>query len=408
VLLAAWACGAPRPSLDDQARQYVRLAVALGERDSDSLDFYAGAVDAVADIRRSPPPLSAIAHDAEGLSAAIRDRQDPDPIERERVGALVRDLAAIVARVNLLNGARPRYDQESLQFFGIAPPAADASRLAAIRTEIATRVGGEGRLVDRYAAFASRFTIPADRLEPVMAAALAACRAATRPQIALPADEDAVLEFVHDKPWAAYSRYRGGGRSVIAINRDFGFTADQALQVACHEGYPGHHTRNTLLTAPARDRLWPERLVQLTFSPESSRSEAAAMLAADAAFSPGERLRLVRDRLLPLAHLRPDEAAVHILVEQRVGALQIVQADVARRYLDGDLEFARASTALEEEALVPHAEALLKYINRYRSYVTTYTAGYADAATRFAACTDGRSTDEIRWSCYKTELIPPR
>src|SRR4051794_41903779 len=109
-----------------------------------------------------------------------------------------------------------------------------------------------------------------------MASALDACRAATRAEVALPADEQAVLEFVHDKPWAAFSRYLGAGRSVIAINRDFGFTADQALQVACHEGYPGHHTRNTLLTVAERSDRWPERLVQLARSPGTYPSEGGA------------------------------------------------------------------------------------------------------------------------------------
>ena len=64
-------------------------------------------------------------------------------------------------------------------------------------------------------------------------------------------------------------------------------------------------------------------------------------------------------------------------MERLVGDLQIVQADVARRYLDGDLEFARAVTELEVAALVPHADALVKYFNQYRSYVITYTLGGA-------------------------------
>ncbi len=55
---------------------------------------------------------------------------------------------------------------------------------------------------------------------------------------------------------------------------------------------------------------------------------------------------------------------------------------MARRYLDGELEFARAVAELEERALVPHAEALVKYINEYRSYVTTYTAGRACSPQR--------------------------
>jgi hypothetical protein len=407
LLLAACGCGAPpSPSLDDEARHYVRLAVALGERDPDSLDFYAGPAGAVADIRRSPPPLTAIKRDAEGLLARIRARHDPDPVEKRRAAALVRDLAAIVARVDLLAGARSPFDKESLTFFGISPEPIDDRGLDAIRSRIAALVGRGGPLVDRYAAFAARFTIPPDRLQPVMEAALDACRRATLAHVAFPAGEQATLELVRDRPWSAFSRYVGGGRSVIQINADFRFTIDQALQIACHEGYPGHHTRNTLRTASDGGRA--EHSVQLTFSPESLTSEASAMLAADIAFSPDERLRVERDRLFPIAGLSSEGAASHIELERLAGELQIVQADVGRRYLDGQLEFARAVAELEERALVPHAEAQIKYINEFRSYVTTYTAGRAMFAARLRACegTAPAATD-VKWRCFLPTITDP-
>ena len=219
-LACASACS-PRPSLDDQAHRFVRLAVALGERDPDSLDFYAGPADAVADLRRDPPPLAAIKRDAQRLAGELEARHDADAAARARVAALRADLAAIVARVDLLGGTRLRFDKESLAFFGIAPAPIDERRLDAIRSQIAERVGGRGRLVDRYAAFAARFVVPADRLPQVMAAALEACRAATLPHVALPDGERVQLEFVTDKPWSAFSRYAGGGRSVIRVNTDF-------------------------------------------------------------------------------------------------------------------------------------------------------------------------------------------
>jgi hypothetical protein len=311
-----------------------------------------------------------------------------------------------VARVDLLAGARPAFDQESLTFFGISPEPIDDRGLDAIRSRIAALVGRGGRLVDRYAAFAARFTIPPDRLQPVMEAALDACRRATLAHVALPAGEQVALEFVRDKPWSAFSRYLGGGRSRIQINADFRFTIDQALQIACHEGYPGHHTRNTVRTASDGDRA--ERSVQLTFSPESLTSEASAMLAADVAFSADERLRVERDRLFPLAHLAPAGAASHIEVEQLAGELQPVQADVARRYLDGQLEFARAVAELEERALVPHAEAQIKYINEFRSYVTTYTAGRAVFAARLRACEGAAPAGtDVKWRCFLATITNP-
>jgi hypothetical protein len=237
-----------------------------------------------------------------------------------------------------------------------------------------------------------------------MQAALDACRDATLPHLSLPQGEHATLELVRDKPWGAFSRYLGDGRSVIQVNRDFQFTVDQTLQVACHEGYPGHHLRNVVMTAGAAVIRWPERSVQLTFSPDSFASEASATAAADVAFPSGERLVVVRDRLFPLAGIPPAGAASHIAVERLVGELQIVQADIARRYLDGGLEFARAVTELEERALVPHAEALVKYINQYRSYVTTYTVG-AELMKR--RCFGADASAQARWRCFLQDITNP-
>jgi hypothetical protein len=410
LVLAAAACGRDlrRPSLDDAARQYVRLAVALGERDPDSLDFYAGPVDAVADLRRDPPPLTAIKQDAGAL--ARRVASEPfESADAERARALVADLAAIVTRVELLTGTRLSYDKESQAFFGVVPAPVDERRLAEIRTRIGALVGPGSRLVDRYAAFAARFIVPGDRLPDLMRAALDECRRRTLAHIALPSNEQVTLEFVRDKPWSAFSRYLGDARSRIQVNTDFQFTVDQVLQMACHEGYPGHHVRNTL-QAPHRDESSraPERSVQLMFTPEGLESEGSAMLAADVAFPGEDRVRFVRDRLFVLAGLDGASADRHVEVERLMGDLQMAQLDLARQYLDGGLEFARAVTALEEQALVPHAEALVKYINEYRSYVTAYTAGRRLMNSRLVACTGADPADEIRWRCFKSETLGPR
>jgi hypothetical protein len=409
LILASSACGRARdPALDDIARRYVRLAVALGERDPDSLDFYAGPDEAVADVRRNPPPLSAIKLEARELAVRLSAERFA-PAEANRALALSADLAAVIARVDLLTGTRLPFDRESEVFFGLVPPPTDEGRLAEIRSRIADLVGHGGRLVDRYTAFASRFIVPPDRLADVMRGAVDECRRRTLAHVSLPPNEQVTLEFVRDKPWGAFSRYLGDASSRIQINTDFQFTVDQVLQIACHEGYPGHHTRNTL-KAPRREAAGssPERAIQLMFTPEALQAEGSAMLAADVAFPAAERVRFVSEVLFPLAGLDRAGADRHVEVERLTNDLQMVQADVTRRYLDGGLEFARAVTVLEEEALVPHAEALVKYINEYRSYVTTYTAGTALVSSRVVACAGPRPADEIRWRCFKTETLTPR
>jgi hypothetical protein len=248
--------------------------------------------------------------------------------------------------------------------------------------------------------------IPSDRLAAVVEAALQQCRLRTIDHVSLPREERLTIEYVRNRPWSAFSRYQGGAHSLIQINTDFRFTIDQALQVACHEGYPGHHTRNLLMSAGAAAG-WPERWLQLAFSRSALVSEAAAVAAIEVAFSPAERARVERERLFPLANLPARDADLHVAVERLVGQLQIVQANIARRYLDGELEFERAVTELEEQALVPHAEALVKYLNEYRSYVTTYTAGAAAFGEALAACAGAHSTDAATWRCFRELMLKP-
>ena len=192
----------------------------------------------------------------------------------------------------------------------------------------------------------------------------------------LPPGESVTVEYVHGKPWSAFSRYQGNFHSLIQINADFGLTVDQVLQLACHEGYPGHHAYNSLRELQlVREHHLTEFMVQPTFSPQSLASEAAATFAVELAFPEPERTRFERNELFPLAGLDPRNAELYGRVERLVEALHPAEPAIARDYLDGNLEFVRAAWALEAQVLMVHSEATLKYINEYRSYLTAYTLG---------------------------------
>jgi hypothetical protein len=357
-----------REPSQDVIRQYLRLAVALGERDPDSLDYYYGPEDWVADLRTKPSSFAEIRKSA--LSLAGR-------LEAPQSRFLIGQLQAIAARVDLLTGVHRDFDAESQALFGVTlPPWDNPARLVQVRQEINALLPGSKSLADRYAAFDGKYAVPPDRVPAVMKGALDACREQTRSHIGLPEGESVTVEFVANKPWDAYSTYRGHFRSLIQINTDFPLTVDRALELACHEGYPGHHVYNTMEDADLVQREGrKELMVQPTFSPQSFASEAAATIAAGVAFPPEERLRFERDTLFPLAGLDPQGAERYLKVARLVDELAIAEAPIARDYLDGRLEFVRAGAALEEQALMAHSEATLKYINEYRTYMLAYTLG---------------------------------
>jgi hypothetical protein len=179
---------------------------------------------------------------------------------------------------------------------------------------------------------------------------------------------------------------------------------DRAFQLACHETYPGHHAINSLMEAA---NGWPELVAMPMFSPESLRTEGAATFAPELAFTAAERLAFERDALFPLAGLDPARAANYLRVSQLVDRLAWLQADIARRFLDGELEFARAAKALEEQALMPSADATLKFFNEFRTYAVTYTIG-RDRVAQYVASHAGHDDAGSRWRAYRAWLVDAR
>jgi len=349
------------------------------------------------EARAKHAPLSEVRRGASVLLDELtRERAlAPDGDLRRRF--LVGQLRAIVARVDLLSGRHFSFDEEGRLLFGVDPGDVDARALAATDAELERTLPGNGPLARRYAAYDRRFVIPADRLPTVMTRAINGCRRATVGHLALPLDEGVTVEYVRGTPWSAFTRYEGRGRSRVQVNTDFALSVDRALQLACHEAYPGHHAIASLIDARfVAAKHWLEYSVQPMFSPQSLRTEGAATFAVELAFPGESRTAFERDVLFPLVGLNPEDAGKYVRTSQLVDALRDRQLDVARRYLDGALEFARAAAELEEGALMPSADATLKFFNEFRSYAVAYTIG-RDAVARDVARADERWQAYERW-----------
>ena len=403
MIATSWsACrGSPAASLDAAAESYVRLVLALGERDADSLDTYYGPSGWQAEARARRLSL----HDIRATAAPLVESLDVmrfynAEAEGRRV-FLVRQLRAILSRIDIVRGARPSFTEEARTLFGLnGQEGRDGQdgQERAVRLELERLLPGPGEVSARYAAFDRRFLIPRDRLAAVLSRAIDGCRTATRKHVTLPPGERVDVEYVPDMAWSAFTRYQGRSTSRIQINTGLPLTVDRALELACHEAYPGHHTIDALLDARfGGGRV--EFLVRPLFSPQSALHEAAASMAAELAFPGGARLAFERDELFPPAGLDPSDADRYVRVGRLVDQLLGVQAGIARRYLDGELDFARASAALERDALMPSADAMLKFLNQFRTYAATYTIG-RDALARYLNAHSSADDVAGRWRAY--------
>jgi len=221
---------------------------------------------------------------------------------------------------------------------------------------------------------------------------------------------------VTDKPWSGYNWYQGGYRSVIQVNVSLPIWIDRALDLACHEGYPGHHLYNALLERDlVRGRGWPEFQIYPLFSPQSLIAEGTANYGIELAFTAAERLAFERDVLFPLAGLDPALAAPYARVRELLEQLSYAGNEAARRYLDGDIDAAAAVAWLERYTLSSRerAQQQVRFIDTYRSYIINYNLGqdlvraYIEARAA-AARGDPTTLAERKWNAFIELISSPR
>jgi hypothetical protein len=216
---------------------------------------------------------------------------------------------------------------------------------------------------------------------------------------------------VTGQSWSAYNWYQGNFTSVIQLNTDLPITIDRAVDLAAHEGYPGHHVYQCLLEqALVRGRGWPEFTVYPLFSPQSLVSEGTANFGVDVAFPGDERLAFERDHLYELAGLDPDSALAFQTSQRLVDDLAYAGTEAARRYLDGELDQDGAIEFLMRWSMSPRdrARQRIAFFDRYRSYVINYTLG-KDLVSAYIERRGGTaSRPDVRWTEFGKLLASPR
>ena len=402
---------APDP-LDGLSEHYVKLVLALGQHDADYVDAYYGPPEWKAEAATHKVALDAIAADAAQLTAELAKQPQPsEEIVRLRLQYLRRQLSALSTRVRMLKGERLSFDEESKALYDAVAPTFPESHFQEILDRLERRFPGSGALVDRYDAWRRSFVIPKAKLDTVFQRAIQACRDKTLAHVTLPEGERFTVEYVTNKSWSGYNWYQGGFRSLIQVNTDLPIYIDRAIDLACHEGYPGHHVYNVLLEKNlVRDRGWKEFTVYPLFSPQSLIAEGTANFGIEVAFPGKDRVEFVRTVLFPLAGLDRSRAAEYYEVQGLVDQLSYAGNEAARRYINKQIDAAQAATWLERYALMPHDRAVqrVRFFDQYRSYVINYNLG-KDMARHYIEGRGGTADNPAkRWQEFERLLSSPR
>src|SRR5262245_2511633 len=413
-LLSSGIARTPADGVKAVAEQYAHLVLALGQHDPDYVDAFYGPPEWKTQAEKEKKSLDAIGAEAAELIAALSKTADAATSGEEmlklRRDYLQKQIAALAARVRMLKGEKLKFDDESRALYDAVAPTYADSHFDQIISQLEAKIPGKGPLWQRYEEWRKPFVIPKEKLDAVFQLAIKECRARTQAHVALPPNESFSVEYVTNKPWGGYNWYKGNFHSVIQVNTDLPIYIDRAVDLAAHEGYPGHHVYNSLLEKNlVHDRGWPEFSVYALFSPQSLIAEGTANFGRDVAFpTKTERMKFEKEVLFPAAGIDSKRADEYYAVQDLMKQLDYAANEATRRLVNGEIDEKAAAQWLQKYAVMDpkRAQQRVKFIKRYRSYVINYNLG-EDMVRRYIEKRSGTDPDK-RWSEFGKLLSSPR
>ncbi|GAB3536150.1 hypothetical protein GCM10027443_26020 [Pontibacter brevis] len=399
--------------MDALAEQYVKTLLQIGQYDSDFVDAYYGPEEwkptaAPADTFPGTTLLQELRLVQQGLTA--QDTAGLSALEKRRITMLQKQVLASITKVEMMQGRKLSFDEEAKLLYDAVPPHYELSYFDSLLQTLDTLLPGEGSMAGRWAAYKNRFVIPKEKLDTVFQAAITEARRRTKAHYDLPKNENFKVEFVTDKPWSGYNYFKGNSYSLIQINTDFPINIERAIDLAGHEGYPGHHVYNVLLEEElVNNRGWKEYAVYPLFSPQSLIAEGSANYGIEVAFPPAERIQFEKDVLFPLADLNPEEAERYYVILNKIAQLNFAGNEAARLYLDGHISREEAADMLVKYNFYDKDKALqrTRFFDRYRSYVINYNLGQELVRQHVEAQSGTADNPERRWEVFRKLLSNP-
>jgi len=391
-------------SLDQAGEDFVKIALRMGEVDGDYVDAYSGPKAWREAIKDTDVKATTLEKDISALSARIDGLENANAVRARNLTKLLR---AMAVRLDVVTGKVVSFDKEVSDIYDVKPPRYDLAEYDAVLAELDALVPGKGSTADRVNAFRNQFAIPKDKLKPVFDRAIAECRTRTQKYFDLPKTEKFRMEFVNNKAWSGYNYYQGNYESLIQINTDFPITIDRAVDLGCHEGYPGHHVWNLFIERElVGKRGWIEYSVNPLFGPFGPLAEGSGNFGIELAFPGDEKMTFETEVLFPMAGLDTKEASKFNRILELESKLSHATNDIARRYLDGELSKEEAVPLIQKYYLQSYekSEQRLRFMEKYRGYVINYNIGQ-DIVRAYVA--DAGETPEAKWAAFRDMLTIP-
>jgi len=406
ILSLLWTPLAVAKRGNEVAEQYVRLVLALGQHDPMFVDAYYGPASWQQEAKAKPLRLQKIIDATHHLKNSLILLSDED-ISPRRKKFISAQLTAVIARAVMLSGEKLNFEEQAKLLFNTQLPRRPLESFEKALVAIDRLLPGSEPLALRVAAFKQKLHIPDDRIEAVFDKAIAACKQRTKAFLALPENEAFVLTYVNNKPWSGYNWYQGNAKSLIQINTDLPIEISRAVDLGCHEGYPGHHVFNMLLEKHlVQDKGWIEFSVYPLFSPQSLIAEGTANYGIDLAFPDEQKLLFEKSVLYPAAGLPKQLADKYQQLQTLMAELSFAGTEIARQFIDGEIDEAKAMQLLQKYQLMDAQKAAkrIKFWQAYGAYVINYNWGKL-LVKNFVE--RGYPTEQEKWQRFEKLLTEP-
>jgi hypothetical protein len=394
-------------SLDFIAEEYVKLVLNLGLYDPYLVDAYSGPKDwkptCVFPLKELDTICQKLLVEIENLND-----QDSNALTKKRQNYLFKHLQAMACKIKFLNGDQFTFDQESLALYDAVAKIPEQETIDRALKNLEDLLPGKEALSVKANKFRSAYIIKPEYLADTFACAVEYCQMETKKYIELPKTESFTIEYINGQPWSAYNWFKGNSHSLIQVNTDLPIFIDRAIDLAAHEGYPGHHVYHSLLEDKLLNKLnWVEYYINPLFSPQSLIAEGTANAGIAVVIPSKQRKEFEENILYPKAGLDPKSRNAYEEFEKNLKQLRHAEINAARQYLDQKMSLQETSDYLMTYCLLSpeRAKQRISFIERYRSYIINYTLGQ-DLVEDYLNNLKTKSTQEL-WNAFEKLLSEP-
>lgn len=333
--------------LDDFAKDYILLGLRINKHINGYIEHYYG-----------PPKLKNIV-ESEELSSPnklfndwknLKTKFQEQDFEKKRYRFLNCTLTAIKTVIRKIKGESIPYLDQIKKLFNLAPVLYEDNFFYGLAKKAEELYQGKGTLSERMNRISLQRTISLDRLLDLYKKAIQLAKMRTKevfPKL-LPDNEKIEIDEVENQSWQMYCWYKGNYTSKIEVNLSSHHYWTHLLYLACHEGYPGHHTERAIREKLLyRKKGYFESSILLIYSPEMVISEGIGVTAENVMFTPSESIR----SLIEVIHPVPiNEASIDTL---------IAQSEIRRgfRRFESNLAYHKYVNKWEDKKLIDYAKS---------------------------------------------------